>query len=455
MTSKLETLPPWEQLTALVARKDGIAAMAFMEGLEPLESVRVVSRLEEHDRAALLALLTPEDAADVIEHMPDSQASEALENLEPTEAARILEELPSDAQADLLADLEDEDAEAILAQMEPEDAQDLRELAAYPEDTAGGLMITEMVQVVNGLSVDQVVDHFRKFSEEYSSYDVQYAYVVSDAGRLLGVLRLRDLLMAPGGDKVETIMLRDPHSVQIDAQLDELVHFFEEHHFFGAPVLNADGVLCGVLRSSGVEAAVVDKSDETFRRTQGIVGGEELRSMPLFLRSRRRLAWLSVNILLNVLAASVIAMHQETLEAVIALAVFLPIISDMSGCSGSQAVAVSLRELTLGTISSSDLKTVLWGEIGLGIINGLVLGLLIGCVAWAWKGNPWLGMVVGSALAFNTLLAVCIGGAIPLILKKAKKDPALASGPILTTITDMCGFFLVLSLAAFLIDKLS
>ena len=96
-------------------------------------------------------------------------------------------------------------------------------------------MITEMVQVVNGLSVDQVVDHFRKFSEEYSSYDVQYAYVVSDAGRLLGVLRLRDLLMAPGGDKVETIMLRDPHSVQIDAQPDELVHFFEEHHFFGAP----------------------------------------------------------------------------------------------------------------------------------------------------------------------------------------------------------------------------
>ena len=176
--------------------------------------------------------------------------------------------------------------------------------------------------------------------------------------------------------------------------------------------------------------------------------------MPLLLRSRRRLAWLSVNILLNVFAASVIAMHQETLEAVIALAVFLPIISDMSGCSGSQAVAVSLRELTLGTIRASDLGAVLMGEILLGLINGVVLGILIGCVAWIWQGSPWLGLVVGGALAVNTTLAVCIGGVIPLILKKAKKDPALASGPILTTITDMCGFFLVLTMAAFFLEKL-
>jgi magnesium transporter len=454
MTPNLEPAPPWEQLTSFVALGDRAQASAFMEGLEPLEAVRVVARLDEDVRAALLVLLSPEDAADVIEHMPDVHASEALENMAPVDAARILEEMPSDAQADLLSDLEEVEAEAILAQMEPEEARELRDLAAYPEDSAGGLMLTEMVQVPTGLTVDQVTEHFREHAAEYSGYDVQYAYVIDAAHRLVGVLRLRDLLLAPRKTKVEKLMLRDPHSVQVDAGIEELVHFFEEHHFFGAPVLDANGILCGVLRRSGVEAAVSQKSDETYRRTQGIVGGEELRSMPLLLRSRRRLAWLSVNIVLNVLAASIIAMHQDTLEAVIALAVFLPIISDMSGCSGNQAVAVSLRELTLGTIRPTELGRAFLGEIGLGALNGIALGALIGLVAWAWQGNVWLGLVVGLALAVNTVIAVCIGGAVPLVLKRAGKDPALASGPILTTITDMCGFLLVLSMASLALDHL-
>lgn len=454
MTQELETRAPWEVLAELVTAGDRTGVKALMEALEPLESVRVVARLDDEERVQLLALLAPEDAADVIEHMPDVHAAEALESMAPADAARILEELPSDAQADLLGDIEGVGAEAILAAMQPEDAAELRELAAYPEDTAGGLMLTELVQVPARSTVDEVIDSIRQHAEEYAGYDIQYVYVVDEAERLVGVLRLRDLLMAPRNVRVERVMLRDPHSVRDDANLDELMHFFEEHHFFGAPVLDEDGVLCGVLRRSGVEAALAEQSDETFRRTQGIVGGEELRSMPLLLRSRRRLAWLSVNVVLNVLAASVIAFHQDTLEAVIALAVFLPIISDMSGCSGNQAVAVSLRELTLGTIKTSDLRPVLLGEIGLGILNGLALGGLIGLVAWAWKGNPWLGLVTGGALALNTLVAVCIGGAIPLVLRKLGKDPALAAGPILTTVTDMCGFFLVLSLASLALERL-
>ncbi len=173
-----------------------------------------------------------------------------------------------------------------------------------------------------------------------------------------------------------------------------------------------------------------------------------MRTLPLPVRAFRRLSWLSINIVLNVIAASVIALYQETLAAVIALAVFLPIISDMSGCSGNQAVAVSLRELTLGLVRPYELLRVLLKEAAVGVINGLLLGLLLGAVAWAWKGNLYLGLVVGGALAVNTLVAVMLGGMIPLILRGMKMDPALASGPILTTVTDMFGFFLALSFAA-------
>jgi magnesium transporter len=176
--------------------------------------------------------------------------------------------------------------------------------------------------------------------------------------------------------------------------------------------------------------------------------------MPIRTRSLRRLSWLSINIVLNVIAASVIAAYQDTLSAVIALAVFLPIISDMSGCSGNQAVAVSIRELTLGLIRPYEFLRVVVKEGLVGIMNGVVLGILIGTLAFFWKENVFLSLVVGTALAVNTLVAVLIGGLVPLGLKALRLDPALASGPILTTATDMCGFFFVLSFASLMLPRL-
>jgi magnesium transporter len=212
--------------------------------------------------------------------------------------------------------------------------------------------------------------------------------------------------------------------------------------------------LLGVVLRSDIMEAETKRLTQEHLETQGIVGGEELRTMPVFLRARRRLSWLSVNILLNIIAASVIAYYQDVLSAVIALAVFLPIISDMSGCSGNQAVAISMRELSLGVIKPKEVLRVWFQEIKVGLINGLVLGILIGAAAWLWKGNIYFGIVVGGALSVNTLVAVSLGGTIPLILKRFNVDPALASGPILTTITDMFGFFLALTFAAMALNKM-
>jgi magnesium transporter len=242
-------------------------------------------------------------------------------------------------------------------------------------------------------------------------------------------------------------MIKEPLRVRDTARLEDLERFFDRHTLYGVPAVDESGVLCGVVRRGDVEQAAEERSNRSFLEFMGIVGGEELRTMPLRIRSMRRLSWLSVNIVLNILAASVIALHQHVLKEVIALAVFLPIISDMSGCSGNQAVAVSMRELTLGVIRPSELWRVLGKEAAVGVINGLVLGLLLGAVGWLWQGNAMLGVVVAAALAANTLIAVCFGGSIPLVLRGLGQDPALASGPILTTITDTSGFFLVLTLA--------
>jgi magnesium transporter len=300
-----------------------------------------------------------------------------------------------------------------------------------------------------------VVADLRAHGERYADYNVQYAYVTTTDGRLAGVLRVRDLLLAPESRPLREIMLGDPLRVPDTAALDDLKRFFDEHALFGVPVTDRDGRLVGVVRREAVAEALRHHATRVYLAFSGLAGEEELRSMPVRTRSVRRLSWLTLNIALNVLAASVIAAYQDTLSAVIALAVFLPIISDMSGCSGSQAVAVSIRELTLGLIRPYEFLRVVVKEGLVGITNGIVLGILLGALAFAWKHNVYLSLVVGSALALNTIVAVLIGGLVPLGLKALRLDPALASGPILTTVTDMCGFFLVLSLASAVLPRLT
>ncbi|MCA9280046.1 MAG: magnesium transporter [Phycisphaeraceae bacterium] len=427
--------------------------IAWFDASPMADIVHDVAALSTHQRTKLLALLPTESAAEIVEQLPFSQTTDVLEELEPSAAAQILEVLPSDECADIISELDEAAASAILDKLDAAVADDLRRLVAYDEESAGGLMLTEYLAFVETQTVADVIADLTTNAEKYAKYNIQYTYVVDKEAKLMGVVPLRRLLLAGRNTLLREVMIANPVSVVDQMELQPLASVFREHPYMGLPVTTLDGVLRGVVERSAVEHALTEEADDLYRQSQGIVGGEELRSMPLMLRSRRRLAWLSANIVLNMIAASVIAMHQDTLSAVIALAVFLPMISDMSGCSGNQAVAVSMRELTLGVTRPQDLLRVLMKESSVGLINGVVLGVLIGCVASIWQGSPMLGVVVGGALMINTVVAVCIGGSIPLVLKRFKLDPALASGPILTTVTDMCGFLLALTFASMLLTQ--
>ena len=435
----------WERIEDLLEGSDPQEVENFLDSLNPGEVARAVSRLDSEEKNRLLATLSPEGAASLIHAVPDGDAVDLIESLEPAAAATILEQMQSDAQAGVIRELAA--PEPILTAMDPHDARIARGLSQYPRTVVGGWMLAEYLCYPGTITVADLLEDLRTHAEKYRDYDVQYAYVTDEEGRLTGVMRLRDLVLAPGTREIREIMLREPLVVRDDTAIQEVHETFEQTRYYGLPVVDAAGVLVGVLQRAALDHALSELSATDLRRAKGVVW-EELRTMPLVVRSRRRLAWLSVNIVLNVMAASVIAFYQETLTSVIALAVFLPIISDMSGCSGNQAVAVSMRELTLGLIRPADALRVWLKELGVGLLNGLSLGLLAAGLAWLWKGNPFLGLVVGAAMTLNTMVAVSIGGLVPLLLRRLRIDPALASGPILTTITDMCGFFFVLSLAS-------
>ncbi|MEQ8303009.1 MAG: magnesium transporter [Cyclobacteriaceae bacterium] len=444
---------PWEKLVDLMEADQPEQVRDYLQSMNTEDIVLSISRLEKKEQLLLLTLLSPEDAAELLDDIPEYHAAEIMEDMEASKAAAIFNELDSDDQADLLIEMDEKEAEAIISQMQPDEAENVRRLIKYDPDTAGGMMITEFLSFDEGRNVGSVVQQLRDKVAEYEDYNLQYIYVTSH-GRLEGVLQMRDLLLATLDTELSKIVHPDVISVKDTDTLQDLINFVNDYDFYGAPVLNDDGVLLGVVLRRDILEAKSELANIELLETQGIVGGEELRTMPVLLRSRRRLSWLSVNILLNVLAASVIAFHQDTLSSIIALAVFLPIISDMSGCSGNQAVAVSLRELSLGVIRPFEVMRVWWQEASVGIINGIVLGILIGGVAFLWKGSVVLSFIVGGALMINTLVAVSIGGTIPLVLRRVGADPALASGPILTTITDMFGFFLTLTFASLAITKM-
>ena len=380
--------------------------------------------------------------------MPSEQAAAIMEDV-------IWPGRGSDHLVDVLGSMDEDASQAILAKMDREDAKEARMWLEYATDCAGGLMISEFLVYRTDNTIQDVFDDLQANRGQYADYHVQYFYVVDREAKLAGVLRLHDLLFPARDTRLTQVMISSPLCVSDKASLKELEDFFEEHHLFGVPVVNDGRQLVGVVLPSAVEEAINKGKTKTFLRLSGIIGGEEFRTMPLFSRSGRRLSWLGMNIVLNILAASVIALYQDTLAAAITLAVFLPMVSDMSGCSGNQAVAVSMRELSLGLVRPGELLWVLAKETKIGIINGLVLGLLLGTIAYFWKNNPWLGFVVGGALAANTLVSVILGGMLPLVLKRLKLDPALVSSPLLTTVTDMCGFFFVLSFAASVLPRLA
>jgi magnesium transporter len=410
------------------------------------EVVWCFGRIPVEEKVHIFSSIPPEEGVKIFQEMDLSQQVEILKLGRIPAIAKIIQRMDSDDLADVLGELDPVEKVAWMGTLPAQELSEAQSLLVYPSDTAGGLMAKEYISVPVHLTAGEVAARLQSLAKTYEQLKAAYVYVIDEKGILKGVLPMRDLVLTSRDTPISEVMVKEVTTILDSTPEVEVAQMFRDLDLMALPVVTTDGKLLGVITSDDVIDLVQELANEEMLKLSG-VSVEETRGMPLGRVVKKRLSWLTINIFLNLTAASVIWLFEDTLSAVIALAFFLPIISDMSGCSGMQAVAVSVRDLALQKLLPRDYFQVLGKEAMVGVLNGLVLGTIVGLVAFFLKGIPMLGVVVALALWINTIIAVSIGGVVPLFVKYFKRDPAIASGPILTTVTDIMGFFILLSLA--------
>lgn len=421
------------------------------EEFTDIEIVRLAEELEETPEAEALKTLEElphEVAGEVLRHMDHETSSELFSHLERAEAVEILEEMAPDSAADLMEDLSEAERSELLGGMEPKEAGVLRELISYPHDSAGGLMSPEVVALPRHLSVEEAIETLRRAADEAET--LYYAYVVDGKRRLLGVLSMRDLIISDPKTPIEEIMHRDVISVTAKTDAEEVAHLFDRYKFLALPVVDSEGQLLGIVTADDVIEAIREEETEDMQRLVGVAPEDRVLD-PWYESLRRRLPWLSINLLTAFAAAAVVGAFQGTIAKFTQLAVLMPIVAGQGGNAGSQTVTVVVRGMALGEVKPGKGYRVLLKEMLLGALNGLVIGAIVATIAYLWQGSPVLGVVVALAMLFNLVMAGVAGALIPLGLRFVGADPALASTILLTTVTDICGFFFLLGLGALLL----
>ncbi|KPJ53677.1 hypothetical protein AMJ39_04040 [candidate division TA06 bacterium DG_24] len=447
--------PPLDELIEQAAdlirdnKKEELRALAT--DLHPADIALIIDHLDNEGKEVLFAQLSVERAADVLLEIDQDSLSYFLDRLSHGQISRLIDEMELDDATDIVAELEPEERVRVFDLLSDEESKELEELLRYDEAAAGGIMSPECIALPADLSVAEALDRLRDPLLEDAL--VFYLYIVDKTRRLRGVLTLRDLIIAPPDEQLASIMVADPIAVQIDEDQEEVARTVAKYDLIEVPVIDRRGKLRGIITVDDIVDVLEEEATEDMMGLGGI-GETEHAFSPTRKSVGRRLPWLAINLITAFLAATVVALFQDTIKAVVTLAVFMPIVAGMGGNAGTQAVTIIVRAIALGEVTVADTWRLLAKEAAVGALMGLVIGTLTGVVAFLWVGNAVLGIVVGLALIANLLFAGVVGASVPLFFRWINLDPALASGILLTTVTDVIGFFIFLGLATILLRYL-
>ena len=417
--------------------KDPADIAELLEDLSQEQAADLVHRLFlRHAAAEPLGEMDPDDSAELVAQLDRTEASEILSRMDPDDAVDLLLELPEAIQQELLSRLSRESAEV------------LTELLAYPADTAGGLMSPEVVPLSLSLSVQEAIDLLRRRQEEAET--VYYAYAVDDDERLQGVLSLRDMALAAPGKSLGDLVVRDAVKVPVMEDVEEVARTFDKYDYFALPVVDENDRLLGVITIDDVIDVIREEATEDIYGLAG-VPSEEGVDTDWWRSLRLRLPWLYVRLSTALAAAVVVGLFEATIAKVAALAVLMGVIAGQGGSAGMQTVTIITRGIALGEVAPRQGRRLLAKELFLGVANGLLIGATIGLITYFWKGEFLIGVAAFLAMLLNMVIAGISGVVIPLAVRGLGKDPALASGIFLTTVTDVLGFGFLFLIAKWLL----
>lgn len=449
--------PEKSQARDRIALSDAIAkgamnsARAMLSELPGAEVAHIIESSPSKQRAIIWRLVESERESDVFQDLPEHVQSDLLKSMQTGDVVNLLDGLEDDDTVDILQQLPDALMPLVLAEMNSHDRQRVERMLPYDEESAAGIMNTDTITVRANLTLDVVIRYLRRYDDIPDMTD--NLFVVSRNDTFIGVLPIKKLLTSAPSMSVRELMSTDIEPIHADTPDSEVAILFERHDWISAPVVDSDNHLLGRITIDDVVDVIREDADHSLLSLAGLDEEEDTfasvrRSVP------RRVLWLALNLVAVFLSANVINLFGATIEQVVALAILMPIVASMGGVAGSQTLTVVIRGIAMGQISDRNANWLIGRELGVALINGCALASVAGVAASLWFDDIRLGIIIASAMVINLAIASLAAVLIPLALKRAKIDPALAGGMMITTLTDIIGFFTFLGLATlFLVTK--
>jgi len=433
------------ELIQLLDAQDRESTAAFLNRIKVRQMLGLFDRMDDATFTQVLTVVGHQHLADLLAELEPEDAARHLDRLNIAQAADLTERMDPDDAADVIFEMKPASARQILAEMEQEDAAEVQALLTYPAETAGGLMTTEFVAVGADWTIKDTIQYLR--TQAHEAETIYYVYVTNAQKELQGVISLRELIVASDYDRISDILNQKVLYVTVDDDQEDVAKLMSDEDLLALPVVDFNHRLIGIVTVDDVLDVLVDEYGEDLLKFSSIEGGDERPLSSAAYSIRRRLPWLAINIGLSLIGVVVASLFTATLDQVVVLALFIPVISNMGGNVGIQAVSVAIRGISTGEVSFLDFWQVLRKEMLVGFVNGLVLGTLLGIVSFFWQKNPALGLVTMFGLWVNVLVASISGGTLPFVLHRFGLDPAMMTGPLLTTLVDVVSILTYLGLA--------
>ena len=442
-----------EHLRSLLQNRDMDTFREEYLALHPYDQAQFYEKVEPDIRQIIYLYLSPKEMAEVFEaiDLDDNEYKGFLEEMSPAYVAQMIAEMYTDDAVDILNELDKDQISHFLRIMDNESAQEIRELLYYEEYTAGSIMTTEYVAIPENSTVRSAMTILRNAAPDAET--IYYLFVVDESNHLTGVISLRDLIIAEEDTLIHDIMNERVVSVKVTDDQEDVAQIMKDYNFLAVPVINSKNEMLGIITVDDIIDVIDEEASEDYSKLAGVSDMDTFDTSPI-AAAKKRLPWLVVLLFLGMLTANLIDLFTGTLEKVALLAAFIPLIGGTSGNSGTQALAVAVRGIATGDVENTNKLKLMLRELITGIIMGLVCGTIALGIVYFWQHTFLLGILVGVAICCSIVVATLAGSFIPILMHRLNIDPAVASGPFITTLNDITSILIYLGIATTFINHL-